>query len=54
MTRLLATLLYGTSPTEISTFIGVAAVFLTVAAVACLIPARSVTGIDPVIALRQD
>jgi ABC-type antimicrobial peptide transport system permease subunit len=29
-------------------------VFLTVAAVACLIPARAVTAIDPVIALRQD
>jgi predicted permease len=54
VTRLLATLLYGTSPTEISTFAGVSVVFLTVAALACLIPARAVTAIDPVIALRQD
>jgi putative ABC transport system permease protein len=54
VTRLLATLLYGTSPTDISTFAGVSIVFLTVAAVACLIPARAVTAIDPVIALRQD
>ena len=54
VTRLLATLLYGTSPTEISTFAGVSVVFLAVAAVACLIPARAVTAIDPVIALRQD
>jgi predicted permease len=54
VTRLLATLLYGTSPTEFSTFAGVSVVFLAVAAVACLIPARAVTAIDPVIALRQD
>ncbi|MBZ5620928.1 MAG: ABC transporter permease [Acidobacteriia bacterium] len=54
VTRLLATLLYGTSPTEISTFAGVSLLFLVVASVACLIPARAVTAIDPVIALRQD
>jgi putative ABC transport system permease protein len=54
VTRLLATLLYGTSPTEVSTFAGVSLLFLAVAAVACLIPARAVTAIDPVIALRQD
>jgi predicted permease len=54
LTRLLSTLLYGTSPTEISTFAGVSVVFLAVAGVACLIPARAVTAIDPVIALRQD
>jgi putative ABC transport system permease protein len=53
-TRWIGTLLYGTSPTEFSTFAGVSVVFLAVAAVACLIPARAVTAIDPVIALRQD
>ena len=54
VTRLMSTLLYGTSPTEISTFAAVSAVFLAVAAVACVIPARAVTAIDPVIALRRD
>lgn len=54
LTRLLTTLLYGTSPTEISTFAAVSLLFLTVAAVTCLIPARGVTAIDPVIALRHD
>jgi ABC-type antimicrobial peptide transport system permease subunit len=43
----------GTGPTEISTFAGVSVLFLAVA-VACLIPARAVTAIDPAIALRQD
>jgi len=54
VTRLLATLLYATSPTDVSTFTVVSVVFLTVSAVACLIPAREVTGIDPVIALRSE
>ena len=43
-----------TSPTDVLTFAGVSAVFLTVAAVACFIPARQVTAIDPLIALRQE
>ena len=54
VTRLLSSLLFGTSPTDAATFVGVSAVFLIVAAVACLIPARAVTNIDPVIALRRD
>jgi len=54
VTCLLATLLYGTSPTEFSTFAGVSLVFLAVSAVACLISARAVTAINPVIALRRD
>jgi predicted permease len=54
VTRLLSSLLFGTSPTEVATFLGVSLVFLTVAGVACLVPARGVTAIDPVIALRQE
>ena len=54
MTRLLASLLYDTSPTDLLTFAGISALFLTVAAVASFIPARQVTSIDPLIALRQE
>ncbi len=54
LTRLLSSLLYATSPTDILTFIAVSLIFLSVAAVACFIPARQVTSIDPVIALRQE
>ncbi|HEY2014867.1 MAG TPA: ABC transporter permease [Bryobacteraceae bacterium] len=54
VTRLLSTLLYATSPTDVFTFAGVSVVFLAVAAVACFLPAREVTGIDPVIALRSE
>jgi predicted permease len=54
LTRLLSSLLYETSATDMSTFAVVALLFLVVAAVACFIPARQVTGIDPLVALRQE
>jgi putative ABC transport system permease protein len=54
LTHLLSTFLYGTSPTDFLTFAGVPVLFLMVAAVACFIPARQVTSIDPLIALRQE
>jgi putative ABC transport system permease protein len=54
LTRLMSSLLYGIGPTDEFTFAAVSALFLTVAAVACFIPARQVTGIDPLMALRQE
>lgn len=54
LTNLLSALLYETSPTDVATFVGVSALFLTVTFIACVIPARQVTAIDPVIALRQE
>lgn len=54
LTRLLSTLLYATSPTDVLTFIGVSVLFLTVGAAACFMPARQVTAIDPLSALREE
>jgi predicted permease len=54
LTRLLSALLYDTSPTDGFTFIAVSVLFLSIAAFACFIPARQVTTIDPLIALRQE
>lgn len=54
LTRLLASLLYATSPTDVLTFLAVSALFLAIATVACWVPARQVTGIDAMIALRQE
>jgi putative ABC transport system permease protein len=54
LTKLLASFLYGISPRDAATFAGVSLLFLLVAAVACFIPARQVTAIDPLIALRQE
>ena len=54
LTRLLSSLLFATSPTDVLTFLGVSLVFLAVGAIACFVPARQVTAIDPIIALREE
>lgn len=52
--RGLASLLYGISPTDIGTFLGVSLLFATVAALACWLPARRAAKVDPVVALRAE
>ncbi len=52
--RLLSSLLYATSPTDISTFAGVSMLFIVVAGLACFLPVRRATLIDPFTALRQE
>ena len=51
--RLLASQLYGIAPADLLTFIAVFCLLLLVALIACLIPARRATRIDPLIALRS-
>jgi len=52
LTRFLTTLLYGITPTDVSTFVLVPIGLLAVALAACLIPARRATKVDPLVALR--
>ena len=54
MSRTLSTLLFGISPFDLLTFIAGPLVFLAVAALACIIPARRAAGIHPAAALRGD
>jgi putative ABC transport system permease protein len=52
--RLLASLLYATSPTDGFTFLAVSLLFVGAAAASCFMPAHRVTLIDPFVTLRQE
>jgi len=52
LTRYLTTLLFGVKPIDVVTFVGVALVLSAVVFIACLVPARRATKIDPLQALR--
>jgi ABC-type antimicrobial peptide transport system permease subunit len=54
LTRLIASLLYGVRANDPLTYVGVGGLLLLAALLACYLPARRATRIDPIMALRHE
>jgi putative ABC transport system permease protein len=54
LTRVMASMLFGVSTTDVSTFAAVPALLAAVAFAATLIPAWRTTRVEPIVALREE
>jgi len=52
--KLLSSLLFGVTPNNVATLAGVSVGLIAIALLACYIPARRATKVDPLVALRYE
>jgi ABC-type lipoprotein release transport system permease subunit len=52
--RMIRGLLFGVESTDVTTFVAVATLLLAISAVACWLPARRASSVDPILALRTE
>ena len=54
LTRLMATMLFGVEPTDATTFASISILLITIALLACYLPGRRATKVEPTISLRYE
>ena len=54
LTRLIAGMLFGVQPNDAVSFTGMALLLISIALLACYVPARRAMRLDPVVALRHE
>ena len=54
LSRVMAVVLFGVSPGDPAVYVGISILLIVTAVLACWIPARRATRIDPTVALRCD
>ena len=54
VTRFMVTMLFGVEPTDATTFAGISILLISVALLACYLPGRRATKVEPTISLRYE
>jgi len=54
LTRLMETMLFGVAPTDLTTFVAISVLLVSVALLACYLPGRRATKVEPTISLRYE